>query len=106
MAEAMKVIVVQGHRGYDDEIMFTWLGTIVDIPYKVHKLLGTLGPKLYFFNRSTRTTGNSRSTSSHQYSQSNHDRAYEERKAKWKTEHPSKEFHQRTEEDDRCYEDS
>jgi hypothetical protein len=29
--------------------MFTWLGAVVDIPYKVHKLLGTLGPKLYFF---------------------------------------------------------
>jgi hypothetical protein len=38
-----------GHRGYDEEIMFTWLGAVVDIPYKVHKLLGTLGPKLYFF---------------------------------------------------------
>jgi hypothetical protein len=38
-----------GHRGYDEEIMFTWLGAAVDIPYKVHKLLGTLGPKLYFF---------------------------------------------------------
>lgn len=39
----------QGHRGYDEDIMFTWLGAAVDIPYKVHKLLGTLGPKLYFF---------------------------------------------------------
>jgi predicted transcriptional regulator len=39
----------QGHRGYNEKIMFTWLGAVVDIPYKVHKLLGTLGPKLYFF---------------------------------------------------------
>ena len=27
----------QGHRGYDEDIMFTWLGAAVDIPYKVHK---------------------------------------------------------------------
>lgn len=39
----------QGHRGYDEDIMFTWLGAAVDIPYKVHKALSTLGPKLYFF---------------------------------------------------------
>jgi hypothetical protein len=39
----------QGHRGYNEKIMFTWLGAVVDIPYKVHRLLGTLGPKLYFF---------------------------------------------------------
>jgi hypothetical protein len=28
--------------------MFTWIGAAVDIPRKVHKYLGTLGPKLYF----------------------------------------------------------
>jgi predicted DNA-binding transcriptional regulator len=28
--------------------MFTWVGAAVDIPWKVHKYLGTLGPKLYF----------------------------------------------------------
>ena len=39
----------QGHRGYDGKMMFTWVGETVDIPYKVHKLLSTLGPKLYFF---------------------------------------------------------
>lgn len=38
----------QGHRGYHDEIMFTWIGAAVDIPQKVHKYLTTLGPKLYF----------------------------------------------------------
>jgi hypothetical protein len=38
-----------GQRGYDEEIMFTWLGAAVDIPNKVHKLMGSLGPKLYFF---------------------------------------------------------
>jgi hypothetical protein len=37
-----------GHRGYNEEMMFTWIGAAVDIPHKVHKLLGTLGPKLYF----------------------------------------------------------
>jgi hypothetical protein len=39
----------QGHRGYDGDTMFTWLGAAVDIPYKVHKHLSVLGPKLYFF---------------------------------------------------------
>ncbi len=39
----------QGHRSYDEDIMFTWLGASVDIPYKVHKHLSLLGPKLYFF---------------------------------------------------------
>ena len=38
-----------GQRGYDEEIMFTWLGAAVDIPNKAHKLMGSLGPKLYFF---------------------------------------------------------
>lgn len=37
-----------GHRGYNGEYMFVWVGAAVDIPYKVHKYLGTLGPKLYF----------------------------------------------------------
>ncbi len=39
----------QGRRGYDEDIMFTWVGAAVEIPYKVHKALSTLGPKLYFF---------------------------------------------------------
>lgn len=39
----------QGHRGYNEKMMFTWVGAAVDIPYKVHRYLGTLGPKLYFF---------------------------------------------------------
>jgi hypothetical protein len=37
-----------GHRGYGD-IMFTWLGAVIDIPRQVYKVLGALGPKLYFF---------------------------------------------------------
>lgn len=39
----------QGHRGYDGTMLFTWTGAAVEIPYKVHKLLSYLGPKLYFF---------------------------------------------------------
>ena len=39
---------VHGQRGYPDPHMFTWLGAIVDIPYRVWKLLGNLGPRLYF----------------------------------------------------------
>ena len=39
---------VHGHRGYSERMMFVWIGAAVDIPFKVHKLLTTLGPKLYF----------------------------------------------------------
>ena len=39
----------QGYRGYTGNHMFVWIGAAVDVPRKVHKLLGTLGPKLYFF---------------------------------------------------------
>ena len=38
-----------GHRGYDENIMFVWAGAAVDVPYKVYKVLGNLGAKLYFF---------------------------------------------------------
>jgi hypothetical protein len=38
-----------GHRGYVGDYMFTMVGAAIDIPYKVHKYLGFLGPKLYFF---------------------------------------------------------
>jgi len=38
-----------GHRGYDEDIMFVWVGAAVDIPYKVYRALGNLGPKIYFF---------------------------------------------------------
>ena len=39
---------VYGHRAYGDT-MFTWFGAVVDIPHQVYKVLGSLGPKLYFF---------------------------------------------------------
>jgi hypothetical protein len=38
-----------GQRGYTDDMMFTWIGAAVDIPYKVYKMLSFLGFKLYFF---------------------------------------------------------
>lgn len=38
-----------GHRGYTGNYMFTMVGAAIDIPHKVHKYLGNLGPKLYFF---------------------------------------------------------
>ena len=38
-----------GQRGYDENIMFTWIGAVVDIPHKVYRMLGNLGFKLYFF---------------------------------------------------------
>jgi hypothetical protein len=37
-----------GHREYGDT-MFIWTGAAVDVPYKVYKLLGNLGFKIYFF---------------------------------------------------------
>jgi hypothetical protein len=39
----------QGHRGYNEDIMFTWVGAVVDIPFRVHKQLSQLGAKLYFY---------------------------------------------------------
>lgn len=39
----------QGHRGYNGKYMFSWMGAAVEIPKRVHKLLATLGPKLYFY---------------------------------------------------------
>ncbi|MGI8832369.1 MAG: bifunctional DNA primase/polymerase, partial [Nitrososphaeraceae archaeon] len=39
---------VHGERGYTGEHMFVWIGAAVDIPYRVHKILGNLGAKLYF----------------------------------------------------------
>lgn len=39
----------QGQRGYFGNYMFVWVGATVDIPYRVHKLLSSLGPKLYCF---------------------------------------------------------
>jgi hypothetical protein len=38
----------QGHRGYRERMIFTWIGAAVDIPFKVHKMMTTLGPRLYF----------------------------------------------------------
>jgi hypothetical protein len=37
-----------GHRRYGNT-MFVWIGAAVEIPYKVWKMLGTLGHKIYFF---------------------------------------------------------
>jgi hypothetical protein len=39
---------VHGHRGYGDT-MFTWLGAVVDIPYRAYKVLNNLGHRLYFY---------------------------------------------------------
>ncbi|WP_148686285.1 hypothetical protein [Candidatus Nitrosocosmicus hydrocola] len=43
-----------GHRGYNGDIMFAWIGAAVDIPRKVYKHLSTLGPKLYFMRMQTK----------------------------------------------------
>lgn len=38
----------QGGRGYYGDYMFTWLGAVVDISQRVHRMMGNLGPKMYF----------------------------------------------------------
>lgn len=38
-----------GHRAYEGTHMLVWIGAAVDVPYSVHKVLASLGPKLYFF---------------------------------------------------------
>jgi hypothetical protein len=43
----------QGHRGYTGDYMFVWIGAVVEVPRKIFKILGTLGPKLYFFRLNT-----------------------------------------------------
>jgi hypothetical protein len=40
---------VYGRRAYEGTHMFSWIGAAVDVPHIVYKVLGTLGPKLYFF---------------------------------------------------------
>ena len=47
-----------GHRGYNERMMFVWVGAAVDIRRKVYKHLATLGPKLYFL-RVTKSTNKS-----------------------------------------------
>lgn len=39
---------VHGQRGYEGDYSFMWLGAVVDIPHRVWKVLGNLGPKMYF----------------------------------------------------------
>ena len=41
-----------GHRGYNEKIMFTWIGAAIDIPPKVYRHLTMLGPKMYFYRLS------------------------------------------------------
>jgi hypothetical protein len=47
---------VYGHRGHGD-VMFVWLGAVVDIPHHAYKAMSSLGPRLYFlrlpFNKVT-----------------------------------------------------
>jgi len=40
---------VHGQRGYQGDYYFTWLGAVIEIPHRVWKLLGHLGPKIYFY---------------------------------------------------------
>ena len=45
----------QGQRGYDEKIHFVITGASVDIPYRVYKVIGYLGPKIYFIRQSRET---------------------------------------------------
>ncbi len=38
----------KGHRGYDEDIFFTWIGAVVEISSRVWNLIGFMGPKMYF----------------------------------------------------------
>ena len=38
-----------GHRGYDEPIMFLWLGAAVEIPPYVYQHLARIGAKIYFY---------------------------------------------------------
>lgn len=40
---------VHGKRGYDEPIMFVWLGATTPIPRHIWPILGKLGSRLYFF---------------------------------------------------------
>ena len=39
---------VHGQRGYTGDYCFMWLGAVVDIPPKIWKIMGNLGPRIYF----------------------------------------------------------
>jgi hypothetical protein len=47
-----------GQRGYNEKIMFTLAGASVEIPHRVYKVLGYLGPKLYFLRPDKETEEN------------------------------------------------
>lgn len=38
----------QGHRGYSEEMMFTIFGAAVEIQYRVYRMFGNLGQKIYY----------------------------------------------------------
>ncbi len=40
---------VHGQRGYEGDYYFNWLGAVIDVPHRSWRLLGNLGPKIYFF---------------------------------------------------------
>jgi len=40
---------VHGQRGYVGDYYFTWLGAVVDIPHRLWRLMGNLGPRMYFY---------------------------------------------------------
>src|SRR5215216_3038514 len=42
----------QGSRGYYGDFMFAWIGAVVDISSRVHRMMGNLGPKMYFLRLS------------------------------------------------------
>jgi|APSaa5957512535_1039671.scaffolds.fasta_scaffold03422_8 hypothetical protein len=46
---------VHGQRGYDEDIFFTWIGAIVEIKAKIWKMIGFMGPKMYFLRMTSET---------------------------------------------------
>ncbi len=41
---------IRGTRGYDEPIVFNWIGATKPFRHDVHYLLSALGPRLYFYN--------------------------------------------------------
>jgi hypothetical protein len=73
-----------GYRGYNERMMFVWVGAAVDIPRKVHKHLATLGPKLYFL-RLSKSTGKSEDDYYEELDDDFESKINEIRKCQWNT---------------------
>ncbi len=49
---------VHGHRGYEGDFMFSWIGATTPIPHKVWDLFGNLGARMYFMEIQNKNKSN------------------------------------------------